>query len=285
VTNQSGGDGENHMNHEDERRFAALAIEEAAKSQDEDQSKAHPRVGAVVVKNGDIMGVAHRGHEAPGDHAEYSVLEKVLGTFDVSGATLYTTLEPCTYRNPPKLPCVQHLLDRQISRVVIGMLDPNQRIRGQGVWTLVKHNVAVALFDPDQARSLMDMNRLFTREQEGAELKITSPADGFTAEADEVVVHGTHRNIPRACIFLRRDVMYYPQGRYTPKSDGTWECTVTMKKPGSFEILATELSEDLRMMVDLYHEVAKTHQSWMGRRMTTLPPGLRVHDRIDIVRK
>lgn len=53
------------MNHEDERGLAALAIQEAAKRQDEDQSKAHRRVGAVVVKNGDVMGVAHRGHEAP----------------------------------------------------------------------------------------------------------------------------------------------------------------------------------------------------------------------------
>lgn len=92
------------MSSEDDRKFAAMAIEQAAQSKDENQSKAHPRVGAVVVKNGQVLGVAHRGQKEPGEHAEYTVLERVLGSVDVSSATVYTTLEPCTYRNPPKIP-------------------------------------------------------------------------------------------------------------------------------------------------------------------------------------
>ena len=61
----------------DDRRFARLAIEEAGKSISEQDGKPHPKVGAVVVKNGQVLSIAHRG-EVPGNHAEYLALEKKL---------------------------------------------------------------------------------------------------------------------------------------------------------------------------------------------------------------
>jgi pyrimidine deaminase RibD-like protein len=270
--------------HDEDRRFADLAIEEARKSQDEDNSKAHPRVGAVVVKDGKVLDVAHRGELAPGDHAEYTVLEKKLRDADVSGATVYTTLEPCTSRNHPKVPCVERLLDRKIGRVVIGMLDPNQRIRGQGEWRLAKHNVEIGRFAPNQMRSLLELNRDFIRDQEGPEMTITAPATGFQTADSDIIIHGTHRNARGVCVFLRYKALYYPQSRYRPNPDGTWECTMTLSKPGSYGVLAAQLSEDLWMMVNLYFDVAKELKRWMGRTMPNLPPGLRVLDQIEVVR-
>jgi len=114
----------------DDRRFAQMAIEEALKSVSEDD-RPHPKVGAVVVKGGRVLSKAHRG-EIPKCHAEYIALEQKLADDLVAGATVYTTLEPCTTRKHPKIPCAERLVERKVSRVIIGMLDPNPDIRGQG---------------------------------------------------------------------------------------------------------------------------------------------------------
>src|ERR1044071_9957991 len=109
------------MNDQDSQ-FMQIAIDEARKSKAEDD-RVRPRVGVVVVKNGNVLATAHRGELAPGNHAEYTALESKLSEESVRGATVYTTLEPCTSRNDPKLPCAQRLIERKVSRVVIGMLD------------------------------------------------------------------------------------------------------------------------------------------------------------------
>ncbi len=62
---------------ERDRQFCAMAIEEAKRSRSEDP-RAHPKVGAVVVKEGVVLGRAHRGELGEGDHAEYTLLEKKL---------------------------------------------------------------------------------------------------------------------------------------------------------------------------------------------------------------
>jgi hypothetical protein len=61
--------------------------------------------------------------------------------------------------------------------------------------------------------------------------------------------------------------------------------SVGLNKPGSYGILATELSEDLWMMVALYFDVAKQLKTWMGRIMPNHPPGMHVYDQIDVERR
>jgi len=146
----------------EDRKFARLAIEEARRSVAEDDGRPHPLVGAIVVKNGEVLAIAHRG-EGEGDHAEYIALEKRLPDAAVAGSTIYTTLEPCTTRNHPKIPCVDRLIERRVGRVVIGMLDPDPRITGRGQRKLRKANIITDLFPHDLMAEVEDLNREFTR--------------------------------------------------------------------------------------------------------------------------
>lgn len=146
----------------EDRQFARLAIEEARKSKPENDGRAHPLVGAVVVKDGKILARSHRG-EADGNHAEYIALERKLSNASLAGATVYTTLEPCTTRNHPKIPCASRLIERKVRRVVIGMLDPDPRITGRGQRKLRSANIITDLFPHDLMSEVEDINRAFTR--------------------------------------------------------------------------------------------------------------------------
>jgi len=88
----------------DERKHMRLAIQEAVRSRGED-GRIHPFVGAVVVRNGQVLGSACRGEDMDHrEHAEFAVLEKKLRRETLAGCTVYTTLEPCTTRKHPKFP-------------------------------------------------------------------------------------------------------------------------------------------------------------------------------------
>jgi pyrimidine deaminase RibD-like protein len=150
----------------DDRKFSRLAIEEARKSVPEDD-RVHPKVGVVVVKDGRVLASAHRG-EIPPCHAEYIALEKKLTDISLAGATVYTTLEPCTARNHPKVPCAIRLTERKVSRVVIGMLDPDDRISGRGQRALRKAGIATELFPATLMAEVEELNRDFIRDRENA---------------------------------------------------------------------------------------------------------------------
>jgi pyrimidine deaminase RibD-like protein len=153
---------------DDDLKHMQMAIDLAAKCVAEDD-QARPKVGAVLVSGGIVLGKGFRGENGKGDHAEYTVLEKKVRAEIVSGATVYTTLEPCITRNDPdKIPCAQRLYGRRIARVVIGMLDPNQLICGRGVRRLRQAGIAVEFFPPHLMAQIEDQNRDFIDHHERA---------------------------------------------------------------------------------------------------------------------
>ena len=89
----------------------------------------NPVVGAVVVRNGAVVGRGwHR--EASGAHAEVEALD-MSGAL-AQGATLYVTLEPCNhYGKTP--PCVERIVAAGVARVVLAMRDPNPHVKGGGI--------------------------------------------------------------------------------------------------------------------------------------------------------
>ncbi len=111
---------------EADRLFMKMALAEAVKARG--RTSPNPLVGAVVVKDGEVIGRG-RHKKAGTPHAEIHALRSA-GSRAV-GATIYVTLEPCNHtgRTPP---CTQAILASGIKRVVIGMVDPNPHVTGSG---------------------------------------------------------------------------------------------------------------------------------------------------------
>ena len=99
----------------------------------------NPMVGAVVVKNGEVIG---RGYHKffGGPHAEVYALEEAGK--EAEGATIYVTLEPCShYGKTP--PCAKKIIDMGIKKCFIGSSDPNPKVAGRGVAMLKEAGIEV----------------------------------------------------------------------------------------------------------------------------------------------
>lgn len=132
------------MEHEIIEELMRIAIDNGKESVSED-GKLSPKVGAAIFRNGEILGAAFRGQLGEGDHAEYTLFEKILEGKDVSGATLFTTLEPCTHRNNHK-PCSDWIIEKGIKHVYVGMLDPNPKIYNNGCKKLKDAGIEISYF-------------------------------------------------------------------------------------------------------------------------------------------
>jgi pyrimidine deaminase RibD-like protein len=97
-----------------DRKFCDAAVAEARKSIAEEDGEPHPYVGAVVVKDGKTLATGYRGETGVGRHAEFCALKKInddVDQVDLSGCTVYTTLEPCSKRNSSnKIACATRLI-------------------------------------------------------------------------------------------------------------------------------------------------------------------------------
>lgn len=101
----------------------------------------NPMVGAVIVCDGEIIGEGwHRRFGGP--HAEVNAVNSVKDKTLLHRSTMYVTLEPCShYGKTP--PCADLLLSVGIPRVVIGSLDPNEKVSGMGMRMLRKNGVEI----------------------------------------------------------------------------------------------------------------------------------------------
>ena len=125
------------MTTEQDIAYMRLALREARKGIG--RTSPNPCVGAVIVKNGSV--VAKGYHKKAGTpHAEIHAL-RAAGE-EARGATLYVTLEPCNHTGKTP-PCSHAVAAAGVSRVVVGMGDPNPLVDGSGITYLRQRNIEV----------------------------------------------------------------------------------------------------------------------------------------------
>ena len=137
------------MNLEDDAKFMAEAIEVAEKTRF--WSSPNPWVGAVVVAKGQIVGKGATGpfkagyelmeepgffHSAVAEHGVHAEIQALENAGELAnGATLYTTLEPCNHHGRTR-PCTDAIIQAGVKRVVLALIDPDERVSGAGVEAL-----------------------------------------------------------------------------------------------------------------------------------------------------
>ncbi len=158
----------------------ALALRLAKKS----DPYPNPRVGAVLVKDGRIIGQGY--HKAPGKpHAEIEAIEDAKrknGPRAAQGASLYVTLEPCTHTMKRTPPCTDAIIRERISEVIFAMEDPNPLVKGSGAKALLEAGISVE--GPVAIAAAKAINKRYTANISKKPLviiKMAMSADGKTA--------------------------------------------------------------------------------------------------------
>lgn len=122
-----------------DEKYMQLALQYAAFA--EGRTSPNPLVGAVIVKEGRIVGAGwHRKAGTP--HAEIHALNMAGGL--AKGATIYVTLEPCAHHGRTG-PCAEALVKAGIARAVVATLDPNPKVAGKGIDILRKAGIDVTV--------------------------------------------------------------------------------------------------------------------------------------------
>lgn len=138
-------------------------------------------VGCVIVKNDKIIG---EGYTSPygGNHAEVNAIGSVNDKSQLKEATLYVTLEPCSHfgKTPP---CVDKIIEHQIPNVVMGIMDPHEKVFGKGIEKLKSAgcNVIVGILEDECKRHHKRFLTSHLKKRPYIILKWAETSDGFIA--------------------------------------------------------------------------------------------------------
>jgi len=160
-------------------RFMELALRLARKA----DPFPNPKVGAVLVKEGKVIGVGY--HKAPGKpHAEIEAIHdakrRTRNPDAPCGATLYVTLEPCSHSMKRTPPCTDAIISCGITKVVYGMDDPNPLVSG----ATVLRKAGVETRGPAAKKKAAELNKRYiedVRRKPFVAIKVAMSADGKTA--------------------------------------------------------------------------------------------------------
>jgi diaminohydroxyphosphoribosylaminopyrimidine deaminase/5-amino-6-(5-phosphoribosylamino)uracil reductase len=120
----------------------------------------NPVVGAVIARDGEVLGEGWH-EEYGGPHAEINAI-RACGDADLSGATLYVSLEPCCHhgRTPP---CTDAIVEARLGRVVVAGDDPSSKAAGRGLGILRDEGVEVDVAGGELATRARLQNQAFRK--------------------------------------------------------------------------------------------------------------------------
>lgn len=139
----------------------------------------NPMVGAVLVEDGKIISEGYHQRYG-GPHAEVNCLSAIAENTDLSKATIYVNLEPCSHvgKTPP---CSDLILERGVGKVVVGASDPNPLVAGQGINQLMKAGVEVisGILQAECEALNQPFHHFHTKQEPWITLKWAETADGY----------------------------------------------------------------------------------------------------------
>lgn len=160
-----------------DEKYMKRALELAA------QAKGHtspnPMVGAVIVKDGRIIGEGYH-HKAGQPHAEVNAVQSAEES--VKGATIYVTLEPCShYGKTP--PCSDLIIRSGFNKVVVASVDPNPLVAGRGIQRIrdAGIEVEVGVCEKESVRLNEVFNYFITTQRPFVHMKYAMTLDGKIA--------------------------------------------------------------------------------------------------------
>jgi diaminohydroxyphosphoribosylaminopyrimidine deaminase/5-amino-6-(5-phosphoribosylamino)uracil reductase len=145
-------------------------------------SRPNPAVGAILVKDGLVLG---RGWTGAGGRPHAEAVAVTQAGEAARGATLYVTLEPCAHKSERGPACADLVVAAGVARVVAGVSDPDPRTAGEGLARIETAGIEAALADDPACRD--SLAGYLTRTREGrpfVTLKLALTADGFIARLD-----------------------------------------------------------------------------------------------------
>ncbi|MGA8605326.1 MAG: deaminase [Candidatus Sulfotelmatobacter sp.] len=230
-----------------------------------------PLVGAVIAVGPTLIGKGRRGTGEVGDddHAEKTALNTVVHRTQLPDATLYTTLEPCTreVRSDPLNACTELISQAEIKKVFIGILDPNQGVRGKGLWELQNRGVDVELFPPELAKRIRAINAKFIKEQQTLGIRITNVQNGQTIRTepgDVFELKGTFLNAPGPDVFALANIggQWWPQpySLSTDASHNTWSVKVHVGSYKPHKLVIVRANELGMALFNYYRKI--TARNW-----------------------
>src|SRR5579863_9546175 len=120
----------------------------------------NPLVGAVIGRRDEVLGEGfHQAHGGP--HAEVEAIS-AAGDRDLSGATLYVSLEPCCHQGKTP-PCTDAIRRAGIERVVVASDDPSEHASGRGLGILRDEGIEVVIADGELAAQARLLNQPFRK--------------------------------------------------------------------------------------------------------------------------
>ena len=231
-----------------------------------------PRVGAVIAVDGVIIGQGQRGPRESDDHAEKVALRGVADRKQLPDATVYTTLEPCTkeVRSDGENCCTELIKDAKVKKVFIGIVDPNQGVRGKGLWELQSRGVEVELFPPELAKKILVVNDKFIKVHQTLGIRITNvKADQKITTRDKGVfeLEGTFLNPPGDDVFAFVNIggQWWPQHAVRSTAADKWSATVHLGGCGPCTLCIVRANELGVGLIRYYQKVGAQNQKRRGQ--------------------
>ncbi len=214
----------------------------------------NPMVGCVIVKDDNVIGEGY--HEFYGGfHAERNAIKNCLS--ETNDATLYVTLEPCChYGKTP--PCTDIIIEKGITKVVVGLLDPNPLVSGKGI-SLLK-NAGIEVVTGVLEDEIKELNKVFLKyiktKRPYVLMKTAMTLDGKIASHigdSKWITNEKSRNLVHR---LRSEMMGVVVGIGTVNSDDPMlNCRIDSQQP-------TRIIVDTKASISLDSQIVKTAKDY-----------------------